>query len=206
RTNMSTLDVVSSPIHRPPGVSAVDDRRGTGAMVCVIATESALFMMLFFSYFYLARGGWRWLNQKPPDLRLALVMLVVLLSSSAVLIWGEKQLARRRFKTARAALVGTILIGVLFLTIQFFEYRNHLQELTPRTNVYGSLFYTITSFHAAHVIVGLIMLTYVRMLPFLEPVDRPPDRPYHNVAMYWHFVDFVWILIVALLYLAPNIR
>ena len=203
---MSTLDVVSSPIHRPPGVSAVDDRRGTGAMICVIATEAALFTMLFFAYFYLARGGWRWLNEKPPALPLALLMLVVLLSSSAVLMWGERQLQRRRFGTARAAIAGTILIGTAFLAIQFFEFRNHLQQLTPRTNVYGSIFYTITSFHAAHVVVGLIILAYVLLLPYLEPVDRPPHRPYHNVALYWHFVDFVWIWIVTFLYVAPNIR
>ena len=57
---MSTTDVVSIPIRRPPGVSAIDDRRGTGAMICTIATEGALFLMLFFAYFYLARGGWRW--------------------------------------------------------------------------------------------------------------------------------------------------
>ncbi len=202
----STTDVVSTPLRRPPGVAPIDNKRGTGAMICTIATEAALFIIFFFEYFYLARGGWRWLDEKPPKLTLAVIMLVVLLSSSAVLIWGERQLKARRFGAARAAMLGTILIGIGFLVIQFFEYRDHLKELTPQTNVYGSIFYTITSFHAAHVVVGLIILAYVLLLPRLEPVDRPPHRPYHNAAMYWHFVDIVWIFIVAFLYVAPNIR
>lgn len=203
---MSTLDIASKPLHRPPGVSAVDDRRGTGAMICVITTESALFVILFFAYFYLARGGWRWLAETPPKLPLAIIMLVVLLASSGVLMWGERQLQARRFTRARVALAGVVLMGIGFLVIQFFEYRSHLQVLTPRTNVYGSIFYTITSFHAAHVIVGLVILFYVLILPRLEPVDRPPHRPYHNAALYWHFVDIVWICVVAFLYIAPNIR
>ena len=203
---MSIPESVATPIRRPPGVAPVDDRRGTGAMICAIATEAALFIILFFAYFYLARGGWRWLAEKPPKLTLALIMLAVLLTSSGVLMWGEKQLKARRFGSARGALGGTILVGIGFLVLQFFEYREHLRELTPRTNVYGSIFYTITSFHAAHVIVGLIILAYVLLLPRLEPVDRPPHRPYHNAALYWHFVDIVWIFIVAFLYVAPNVR
>ena len=203
---MSTLDLISTPIRRPPGVSAIDDRRGTGAMVCTIATEGALFIILFFTYFYLAKGGWRWLAEKPPKLTLAFVLLGVLLSSSALLMWGERQLKARRFGAARAALGGTFALGVVFIAIQVFEYRDHLKELTPRSSVYGSIFYTLTSFHAAHVIVGLLILGYVLLLPRLEPVDRPPHRPYHNAALYWHFVDFVWIWIVAFLYVAPNTR
>jgi heme/copper-type cytochrome/quinol oxidase subunit 3 len=186
--------------------SRVDDRRGTAGMLLTIATETSLFIVLFFAYFFAAKSGWRWLDEKPPKLQLALIMLAILLASSLVLWWGEQQVKRRRFLSGRIALVLTLLMGLAFMTVQFFEYRDHLRELTPRTNVYGSLFYTITSFHAAHVAVGLLILFYVLILPGYEPVNAPPHRPYHNAALYWHFVDFVWIWIVALLYVAPNLR
>ncbi|MBW3671692.1 MAG: cytochrome c oxidase subunit 3 [Acidobacteria bacterium] len=104
-----------------------------------------------------------------------------------------------------AALI-TLILGIVFIALQVLEYRNHLQHLKPTSNAYGSIFYTITSFHAAHLILGMIMLGYVLILPRLEPAQRPPHRPYHNAALYWHFVDVVWILIVALLYVTPNLR
>jgi heme/copper-type cytochrome/quinol oxidase subunit 3 len=50
------------------------------------------------------------------------------------------------------------------------------------------------------------MLAYVLTLPRYEPVDRPPHRPFHNAALYWHFVDFIWIWIIIFLYIGPNTR
>lgn len=206
---MSTISIDRLPPEtrdHMPLVTVFDNRRGTAGMWLFIVTEAALFTMLFFAYFYLAQGGWRWPHEVPPKLMLALVMLVVLLASSAVLHWGEQQVKAAQYARGRTALALTILMGLGFLTLQSFEYANHLKTLLPTTNVYGSIFYTITTFHAAHLIIGLLMLAYVLILPRLEPVDRPPFRPYHNAAMYWHFVDFVWLLIVLFLYIAPNTR
>ncbi len=128
--------------------------------------------MLFFAYFYLAQGGWRWPHEKPPKLTFAIVMLIVLWASSGVLHWGEQQVKAARYGRGRAALAITILMGLGFLALQSLEYMDHLKTLQPTTNVYGSIFYTITSFHAAHLILGLLMLIYVLILPELEPVDR----------------------------------
>lgn len=187
-------------------LARIDTRRGTGGMMLTIATEGFLFVMFFFAYFYAAKGGWRWLDEKPPKLLLAFVMLGILLSSSLVIWWGEQQVKKQRYALGRVAVVVTLIMGLVFLGVQTIEYRNHLKELTPQSDIYGSIFYTITSFHAAHVVVGLLILFYVLILPRYEPVTEPPHRPYHNAAMYWHFVDFVWVWIVALLYVAPNLR
>ncbi len=206
---MSTIALDRLPpdgASHPPLVTTLDDRRGTAGMWLFILTEAALFILLFFSYFYLAQGGWRWPLEEAPKLRLALPMLVVLWISSGVLHWGEKQVKAQRYSRARAGLAGTIVLGLVFLAMQAFEYMDHLKSLTPRTDVYGSIFYTITSFHAAHLILGLLMLIYALFLPAYEPVDRPPHRPYHNVALYWHFVDFVWFWIIIFLYIGPNTR
>ena len=189
-------------------VHPIDDYRGTGGMIGFIATEFALFVVLFFSYFFLAAGNQRWASEQPPEMHLALIMLVLLLLSSAVLHWGERRLKSNgdyRRSAGRAALVATIAIGVGFMALQTIEYRNHLQHLTPWSNAYGSIFYAITSFHALHLLMGLCILLYVLALPRWEPAVNPPHRPYHNAALYWHFVDFVWIFIVGVLYVAPNL-
>jgi heme/copper-type cytochrome/quinol oxidase subunit 3 len=59
--------------------------------------------------------------------------------------------------------------------------------------------------HGLHVTLGMLMLAFAACLPELEPARRPPHRPLHNAALYWHFVDLVWVVIVALLYVAPRV-
>jgi heme/copper-type cytochrome/quinol oxidase subunit 3 len=168
----------------------------------LILNEGLLFVSLFFAYFYLGAGHPPW-PPSPPKILLALVMLALLLASSATLWAAERRLHRGRRGQARALLLLTLALGVVFVVVQVLEYRNHLRELTPRTNAYGSVFYALTTFHGLHVVVGLLMLAFVAALPDLEP-RRSPHQPLRNAALYWHFVDGVWVVIVGLLYLLPR--
>lgn len=186
-------------------VTSLDDSRGIFAMWLVIATEASLFVTLFCAYFLIGNNKNRWTIDQPPKVHYALIMLAVLIASSLVLMWGERQFEKRRYGAARGALLATILIGLGFLVLQGFEYFDHWKSLTPYSDSYGSIFYTITSFHAAHVIVGLLILSYVLCLPRYAPAAESPYRPYHVASMYWHFVDIVWIVIVAILYIIPNL-
>jgi cytochrome c oxidase subunit III len=181
----------------------LDDRRGIQGMLCVILTEMSLFVCLFSAYFYLGIDRNRWAADQPPKISYALVMLVVLLSSSVVLEWGERQISRQRYGAARAALVVTIGIGLVFMVLQSLEYADHWKTLTAYSDSYGSIFYALTTFHAAHVIVGLMLLSYVAILPRYGSLAAP-FRPYKVVSLYWHFVDIVWIFIVLILYLIPH--
>jgi heme/copper-type cytochrome/quinol oxidase subunit 3 len=178
--------------------------RGTWAMALFIATEATLFVCLFFTYYYLGHDKPIW-PPEPPKWKLAVVMLAILVTSSAVLHWGERQDRSGRSSAARAAVGLTVALGAIFLAVQTLEYRNHLRDLQPTTSAYGSIFYTITSVHAAHLILGLLMLVYVLLLPEIGPGSKPPHRPLHNASLYWHFVDLVWLIIVGLLYVAPNL-
>jgi heme/copper-type cytochrome/quinol oxidase subunit 3 len=90
--------------------------------------------------------------------------------------------------------------------LQSFEYANHWKDLTPYSDSYGSIFYAITTLHAVHVVVGLLMLSYVGILPRYGKTVGSPHRVYGTVALYWHFVDVVWIFIVVLLYVVPNLQ
>lgn len=197
---------VGTPEHAGPMVRVVDDRRGTWAMALFIVSEAMLFVMLFFAYYYIGKGNERWKIEEPPKLHYSLPMLGVLLTSSAVLHWGELQVKKGRTGAGRVGLIGTIVLGFVFLTLSYFEYVEHLLHLTPQTDSYGSIFYTITTLHVAHVIMGLMMLFWLLLLARRwEPAQHIPHRPYHNVSMYWHFVDTVWIFIIALLYVGPNV-
>lgn len=181
-----------------------DERRGSAGMSAFIATEALLFVVLFFAYFYLGREAPRW-PPDPPKLTMAAVMLAVLATSSVILHWGERRLRAGDGDSARLALAVTALLGAAFLLLQGREYRERLATLRPSTDAYGSIFYVITGLHGLHVALGIAMLLFVALLPALEPRARPPHRPLHNAALYWHFVDAVWVAIVSLLYVLPHV-
>jgi heme/copper-type cytochrome/quinol oxidase subunit 3 len=191
----------------PERISALpwDDRRGTNGMLLFIATEAALFVVLFFAWFYLKQGRPQWITTLP-KVRPALEMLGLFVASSIALLWGERRLSKGNERAARAAIVVTIVLGLGFLGLQAAEYREFLHEITPTTNAFGSMFYTVTGIHGAHVVLGLLMLAYVAVLPRLEPALRPPHRPMRNVSLYWHFIHVVWIVIVLIVYVLPHVQ
>jgi len=194
-------------ILREPPIASLpwDTLRGSASMLLFMLTEAMLFVSLFFGYFYLGAHNERWPMDDAPKLKLATIMLVLLLASSVVLYFGEEASKKGRSGRARVLLALTIAMGVAFVVLQVFEYKDHLRTLRPTTDAYGSIFYTITSFHALHVFVGLGMLVYTLLLPDIEGRVRLPHRPYHNAALYWHFVDIVWVFVVLLLYYLPHL-
>lgn len=200
----SVIQVPSHHGENVPPMWPIEDRRGTYGMYTLITTEASLFVCLFASYYFLANNKDRWATDTPPKLHYALIMLVILLTSSFVLYWGEKQVKAARYAAGRMALWGTVLLGIIFMVIQALEYTAHWKTLTPFSDSYGSVFYALTTFHALHVIMGILLLAYTGLLPNYGPTVAPPYKPYHTVSLYWHFVDVVWIFIVVLLYLAPN--
>ena len=143
---------------------------------------------------------------EPPRLLWPLVMAAVLLVSSVTVTMAERRASTADGHGAATALAATIILGIIFLGLQASEYRERLTHLTPQSNAYGSIFYTITSFHVAHLLLGWFMLAYVMLLPRVGRTVRPPHRAYSDAALYWHFVDVVWVFIVVLLYILPNIR
>ncbi|MGH9325203.1 MAG: cytochrome c oxidase subunit 3 [Terriglobia bacterium] len=191
--------------HALPPVLRIDDKRGTFGICLFITTEAMLFAVLFFTYFYLEKGEHRWSIDAPPKLHYSLPMLAVLIVSSIILHWGEKQVKQERYSAGKKALIATIALGIIFLILSYFEYAEHLKTLTPWTDSYGSIFYGIVSLHVLHITLGLCMLFWTLFLPRWGPSQYTPYRPYHNASLYWHFVDTVWVFIIAILYVAPNI-
>lgn len=182
----------------------IEENRGVYAMWATIATEFSLFVCLFASYFYLGTNKQRWEGHLPPKLHWALAMLAVMVVSSVVLGFGQKQVARARYGSARLALVATAMLAVVFLVLQAFEFRLDWQSMTPYSDSYGSIFYAITGFSAAHAIMGLLILAYACVLPRYGPSRISPYRPYQVAAMFWQFVVFIWVVTVLILYLIPN--
>jgi cytochrome c oxidase subunit III len=194
----------------PPTVSLatlpLDQKRGIHCMWCVIATEAMLFVAMFGAYYYLGSNKDRWADEVAPKWWLALILMAILLASSAVLWWGEHQVKKERFAAGSIALWISVLLGIGFLALQGFEYAVEWKDVTPYSDTYGSIFFTITTLHAAHVIAGLLMLMYVGVMPRYGDTRRTPHKPYKTASLYWHFVDVVWVFIVLFLYVIPNFQ
>jgi heme/copper-type cytochrome/quinol oxidase subunit 3 len=78
------------------------------------------------------------------------------------------------------------------------------KQFTPATDAYGSLFFTITGFHGAHVAVGLLMIAVVAVRAWLGHFSERRHLAVTNVSWYWHFVDVVWLAVFTSLYLSPR--
>jgi heme/copper-type cytochrome/quinol oxidase subunit 3 len=177
---------------------------GAYGMLLLIVTEASLFGYLLFSYFYLAsmaRGPWPPAGM--PELRLALPNTGILLLSSGAMWWAESGIRRGQRGRLLGGLVVTLALGLVFLGIQLVEYRH--QHFGPSTDAYGSLFFTITGFHGAHVAVGLLMIAVVALRAGLGHFSAGRHLAVTNAAWYWHFVDAVWLVVFTSLYLSPRL-
>jgi heme/copper-type cytochrome/quinol oxidase subunit 3 len=182
---------------------------GWWGMVMLIATEAMLFGTLIASYFYLRfKSGPVW----PPDgieiptLGLPLLMSVILWSSSIPVHIADRAIRKNRQGATRLGLAAGFVLGAVFLGIQLaVEYPEKLAEFGPTTNAYGSLFFTLTGFHGTHVLIGLMISLWTQVRAWNGAFDATRHVTIQNFAMYWHFVDVVWLFVLLTIYLSPNL-
>jgi cytochrome c oxidase subunit 3 len=96
----------------------------------------------------------------------------------------------------------TALLGITFLGFQAYEFTSFIHEgLTIRTNLFGSSFFTLTGFHGAHVAAGVLWLLTLLAIDYRRGLGPKDAVNVDLAALYWHFVDVVWIVIFTLVYL-----
>jgi cytochrome c oxidase subunit III len=96
----------------------------------------------------------------------------------------------------------TVLLGIIFLVVQGYEYFHAYSELNLKlsSGVYGSTFFMLTGFHGFHVFIGMLMLLFITLR--LQKGHFTPERHFgfEGAAWYWHFVDVVWLGLYILVY------
>jgi len=186
----------------PVGVGGTASTAWWG-MAFFIITEATLFVYLFFSYYYVGSRHSQWPPHGVPEMRLAVVNTIILVLSS-VPMWLADRAVRRGRPALFAPLLGAVLLmGVAFLIIEATEWSR--QSFTPATNVYSSLFYTITGFHFAHVTLGLLMIVELLFRALMDRIEVRRPLAVRNVAAYWHFVGVVWVVLFLTIYISPRV-
>ena len=111
--------------------------------------------------------------------------------------FGDRLLGSSRFWLFMTALAGTTFLG-----FQAYEFTSFVHEgLTIRRNLFGSTFFTLTGFHGAHVTAGVLWLLTLLAIDFKRGLTVRDELNVDLCALYWHFVDVVWIAIFTLIYL-----
>jgi heme/copper-type cytochrome/quinol oxidase subunit 3 len=180
--------------------------RSTGwyGLVFLVATEAALFVYLLFSYFYLAsQAPGPWPPSGAPPILSAAINTAILLASSVTAFWAERGIERGSNGRLIAGLSLSLLLGAVFAGVQVHDWMD--KPFSPSTDAYGSLFYTITGVHIAHVAVGLFILA---SLIVWAALGRFSARRHLHVTvgvLYWHFVDAVWLVVFTTLFLTPRL-
>lgn len=180
---------------------------GWWAVLFIIITEAAIFAFLQFSYYYIAvqqtLGAWPPPNGKP-ELTLSLPNTIILLLSSAAAWWGEHSIKRGNRLMLSIGLAVALLLGCAFAAIQGLEWSH--KHFTYATHTYGSLYFVITGFHMAHLVVGLIALAAMLVWSLLGYFNEIRHTAISTGALYWHFVDAVWLTIFFTFYIVPFLR
>ena len=126
----------------------------------------------------------------------------LLLSSGVTLtIAHHALLAGQRARTIAFMWV-TVLLGVVFLCVQGYEYYHAYADLNLKlsSGVYGSTFFMLTGFHGFHVLVGMLMLLFITLRLMKGHFTPQRHFGFEGAAWYWHFVDVVWLGLYLLVY------
>ena len=136
----------------------------------------------------------------------------VLLMSSLAMVLAHNAVVNRHVKRTTFFqklegnsffwLISTAVLGTVFLMCQAYEFTSFVNEgLGLTTNLFGSSFYVLTGFHGAHVTAGVLWLCTLAAIDKKRGLTPAEELKVDLCALYWHFVDVVWIAIFVLLYL-----
>lgn len=133
---------------------------------------------------------------------LPLINTILLVSSSVTLTFAHHALKDNNHLRTFAWLFPTVLLGVVFLILQGYEYYHayHEMGLTLGSGIYGSTFFMLTGFHGMHVTLGAIMLTVMTIRVGMGHFTAKHHFAFEAAAWYWHFVDVVWIILFVFVY------
>jgi len=191
----STLTVPQAEMPMSPHL------RGRVGMWCMIAAESAIFTIFVVAYLYYV--GKSISGPTPREvLEVPIFISICLFSSSFTIVMGERAIDRGNTKLFAMWLFGTIFLGAIFVAGSLREWHRLIYEhgVTISSSLFGTTFYSLVGLHLSHVIVGLTMLSIVLIFALLGRVKQEHAERLGVLALYWHFVDTVWVVVLSVVY------
>lgn len=171
-----------------------------GTLLLILAETSFFCVFLVAYLFYIGKSA---AGPQPVDvLELPIAATLCLFSSSATIVLAVRALGGGHRSRAAFLLLLTILLGGSFLVFTGLEWKSLIYDhgLTLTTNLFGTTYFSLVGFHAAHVLIGLTLITLVFGFTVLGHVKTEHVERVELLSWYWHFVDIVWIAVFTVVY------
>jgi len=190
------MSAVSTPAPTPREMSGP-----VMGMVLFVASEAMFFAAFFGGYFTIKANAKVWPPPGVPHLEIGIATLltVILVSSSVVIQLCLRAIRRGKQRLAVTLLGVTIAMGVVFLLLQLYDYSQ--LGFGVKDGAFGTLFYMMTGIHMAHVFGGVVFLALVFGQAMGGMVTPSNHDSLAAGAIYWDFVDVIWILLFTTFYL-----
>ena len=171
-----------------------------------LASEVMLFGALFSAYIMLRSSNPYWFDIKSIlNIPLATLNTVLLITSSVTMVMSWASLKLQQFDKYKMYLGITILCGVAFLVVKYFEYTGKFHhDIYPSSSTFMGIYFTLTGLHVLHIIGGLVVLIFFWTKQADKMWEENQDLLANRIeitGLYWHFVDLVWIFLFPILYL-----
>ncbi|HSO59190.1 MAG TPA: cytochrome (ubi)quinol oxidase subunit III [Paenisporosarcina sp.] len=167
--------------------------------------ETVLFATLFATYLALKnRGpeGMEFTTQELYQLPLVFIMTMLLLTSSLTSVYAMYHMKNYNFKSMQAWLMITVLLGAAFLGFEIYEFYHYVHEgFTYTQSAFSSAFFTLVGTHGLHVLIGLGWFILLMLRNSKRGLNLYNAPKYYIAALYWHFIDVVWVFIFTVVYL-----
>ena len=172
------------------------DKMGMWVFLC---SEVMFFTGLIGSYIVL-RFGSVWPEPRHTlNIGLTAANTFILICSSVTMVKALEWIQRGDPRKMKLFMVLTLIGGSTFLSVQVFEYRHLLEHgFNPHVSLFGSTFFTMTGFH---VFCGVVCIAWCTGKAFLGKYTTEHHQGIETLGLYWHFVDLVWIILFAIVYL-----
>jgi len=205
-----TRALTTTPTHTAAPEGAAHAQGGISnvilGMLLFITSEVMFFAGLFAAYFNVRANAPQWPPVEFQDklhilpfVGPATILLIISSFTCQVGVWAIRRNDRRGLTRAIAI---TVILGVTFLIMQAIDYTLlYADGVRLDSGTFGTTYYTLTGFHGAHVIGGVLMLSVVLYRSMSGQFSSRHHDMVEAASMYWHFVDVVWILLFSTLYI-----
>jgi nitric oxide reductase NorE protein len=176
---------------------------GDLAIWIFIVAELLVFAAFFGSYAFTRAGHVEMFNQYQLTLNrnLALINTLALITSSYFVVRALAAMRDNQRHHCVRWLLAALLMGVVFLVAKFSEYAYHyMQGINIRTNLFFMFYFSLTFFHAMHVLLGMVILAANTVKAHAGAYSATNTTGLETGASYWHMVDLVWLILFPLVY------
>ncbi|MBO2945381.1 cytochrome (ubi)quinol oxidase subunit III [Paenibacillus sp. F411] len=199
---------VNGELPHEPEKATLEGRNKTLGFWLFLGGEAVLFGTLFATFLALRNSN----NDGPTaaelfSLPITAIATAILLVSSLTSVFAIQAMHRHDLQKLKVWLIVTVALGLAFLGLEIYEFYEYVahESFGLTTSAFSSAFYTLVGFHGAHVAFGVVWIGLLIAQLYRKGLTVVTAPKVYVSAMYWHFIDVVWVFIFSVVYLLGKV-